>query len=206
MSEERRAPPRSQSDWEATYADGEVEQLPWFHEALDADVERAIDRLGVPAGRFLDLGTGPGTQAIAMATRGFDVTASDLSASAVAKAAARAAKSGAVVRFVADDILDSKLAGPFDLVLDRGCFHVLPPDRRADYVRTLARLVTPGGHVFLKTFSVHQPGEQGPFRFSPEMIRSLFEGDFVVRSIDETVYHGTLSPLPIALFTVLDRA
>lgn len=205
MSEERR-PPRTQADWEAAYEGGDVEQMPWFFESLDLDVERAIDRLGIRPGRFLDLGTGPGTQAIAMATRGFDVTASDLSKSAVAKAEARAAKNGAVVRFVADDILDSKLAGPFDLVLDRGCFHVLPPERRPDYVATLARLVPRGGHLFLKTFSSNQPGEQGPYRFTPEMIRSLFTGPFSVRSIDETVYYGTLSPLPIALFSVLARA
>lgn len=205
MSEERPRPPRSQSDWETSYAQGDVEQMPWFYEALDHDVERAIDRLGVRQGRFLDLGTGPGTQAIAMATRGFDVTASDFSPSAVAKAHARAQKNGAAVRFVQDDILASRLEGPFDLVLDRGCFHVLPPERRADYAKTLARLVAPGGHVFLKTFSVNQPGQEGPHRFTPEMIRSVFEGDFVVRSIDETVYHGTLSPLPIALFSVLAR-
>lgn len=205
MSAKLEKPPRLQTDWEPSYADGDVEQMPWFYESLDHDVERAIDRLGIRAGRFLDLGTGPGTQAIAIATRGFEVTGSDLAPSAIAKAQARAVKNGAIVRFVTDDILDSKLAGPFDLALDRGCFHVLPPERRADYVATLARLVAPGGYLFLKTFSVNEPGEQGPHRFSPEQIRALFEGPFVVRSIDETVYHGTRDPLPIALFSVLAR-
>ena len=38
------------------------------------------------------------------------------------------------------------------------------------------------------------------------MIRALFGERFDVRSIDETVYQGTLTPLPIALFSVLSRA
>ena len=38
------------------------------------------------------------------------------------------------------------------------------------------------------------------------MIRAAFEGRFDVKSIHETVYQGTLSPLPIALFSVLSRA
>lgn len=205
MTEERRTSVRPQGEWETQYAQQDVESMPWFYEPLDHDVERALDRLGLTKGRILDLGTGPGTQAIALAKRGFDVTASDLSPTAVAKAEARAAKSGASVRFVADDVLASRLEGPFDLVLDRGCFHTLPPECRGDYVATLARIVAPSGLAFLKTFSVKQPGEQGPFRFSPEKIRELFEGPFDVRSIDETVYHGTLDPLPIALFTVLAR-
>ncbi len=192
-------------DWEATYAEGQVEAMPWFYEALDHDVEAAVGRLGIAGGRFLDLGTGPGTQAIAMASRGFHVTASDLSPTAIAKAAARASRSDAQVHFVADDILATQLAGPFDLVLDRGCFHVFTEERRAAYVATVARLVAPGGHLFLKTFSVNQPGTEGPHRFSPEMIRALFDERFEIQSIDETVYHGTLSPFPIALFTVMTR-
>lgn len=206
MSEEPKAPPRAERDWEAMYAANEVEGMPWFHEGLDPDVDRALDKLGSARGRFLDLGTGPGTQAIEMAGRGFEVTASDLSPSATAKASKRAAREGAHVHFLADDILATKLHGPFDLVLDRGCFHVLPPERRAEYVTTLARLIAPAGHLFLKTFSANQPGTEGPYRFTSDMIRALFGERFDVRSIDETVYQGTLTPLPIALFSVLSRA
>ena len=40
--------------------------------------------------RFLDVGSGPGTQAIALARRGFRVTATDLSVAAVEGARQRA--------------------------------------------------------------------------------------------------------------------
>lgn len=193
----------AQPYWETHYEQRDVEAMPWFYEALDPDVERALGELGIGSGRVLDLGTGPGTQAIALAERGFVVTGSDLSKAAVAKASERAATRGADVRFVVDDVLDSKLDGPFDVLLDRGCFHVLPAPRRVDYVATLARLAAPGGWLLLKTFSVDQPGETGPFRFAPETIPSLFGSAFEVRSIESSVYHGTVAPNPVALFCLL---
>ncbi|KYF59342.1 methyltransferase type 11 [Sorangium cellulosum] len=198
MSDERNFP-----DWQELYRSTPAESMPWYHEALDPDLERALERLEVARGRALDLGTGPGTQAFALAERGFDVTGSDLSHAAVEQAAAKAAQRGLAARFLQDDILDSKLDGPFDVVFDRGCFHCLPPARRADYVRTLKRLVAPGGHVFLKCFSVLEPFDQGPYRFTPAELREIFGADFDVLSAEETVYHGPREPPPRALFAVL---
>ena len=73
-------------DWEGLYRQDDVESMPWFQPELDHDVAAALVALGVEKGRVLDLGTGPGTQAIALAERGFAVTATDLSAAAVEKA------------------------------------------------------------------------------------------------------------------------
>jgi cyclopropane fatty-acyl-phospholipid synthase-like methyltransferase len=198
------APPRFPT-WELLYQGQPVDTMPWYYPHLDPDLAAALDRLGIAAGRALDLGTGPGTQAIALARRGLDVTATDLSPAAVTLASSRAAAEGVEVRFVQDDVLASKLEGGFDVVFDRGCFHVLDPERRPDYVRTLHRLVRAGGRLFLKTFSDKQAGTQGPYRFSAGEIRSAFEPLFAVESIIETVYQGRLDPLPFALFTVLER-
>lgn len=191
--------------WEQLYQNRPVEGMPWFYPHLDPDLAGALDRLAIAAGRALDLGTGPGTQAIELARRGLDVTGTDLSAAAVAGAARRAEAAGVAVRFVEDDILASRIGETFDLVFDRGCFHVLDPERRGDYARGVHGLLRPGGFLFLKTFSAKQPGTMGPHRFRPEDIRATFEGLFEVESIEETVYQGTLDPLPFALFSVLRR-
>ncbi|WP_437778636.1 class I SAM-dependent methyltransferase [Sorangium sp. So ce1097] len=198
MSDARNFP-----DWQELYRSTPAESMPWYHEGLDPDLERALEQRQVARGRALDLGTGPGTQAFALAERGFDVTGSDLSHAAIEQAAAKAAQRGLAARFLQDDILDSKLDDRFDVVLDRGCFHCLPPERRADYVRTLRRLVAPGGHLFLKCFSVLEPFDQGPYRFTPEQLREIFGADFEVLSAEETVYHGPREPPPRALFAVL---
>jgi 2-polyprenyl-3-methyl-5-hydroxy-6-metoxy-1,4-benzoquinol methylase len=191
--------------WDERYQQQAVETMPWFYSELDDDLTNALDQLGLRRGRALDLGTGPGTQAIRLARRGFEVTAVDISAAAVELAHKQAEAQQLSIDWRQDDILATRLTGPFDLIFDRGCFHVLPPERRTDYVGTVAHLLNPGGYLFLKCFSQLQPGDHGPHRFTPEQIESIFTGQLHVRSVSETVYQGTLDPLPRALFCVMQR-
>src|SRR5262245_59276297 len=185
--------------WEELYQEREIESLPWFNPELDEDLENALDELELWGGSALDLGTGPGTQAIHLARRGFNVTATDISAAAIRLAREKAQKQGFEIRWEQDDILDTRLDRQFDLIFDRGCFHVLEPERRADYVSIVSDLLKTGGYLFLKCFSRLHPGEQGPYRFTPEQIREIFGSRLSVLSIKETVYQGTLVPLPHAL-------
>ena len=192
-------------DWEKRYREEEVEGMPWYHPDLDRDFDRAIEALNIAPGRVLDLGTGPGTQAIAMAKRGFDVTATDVSETAVEKARLRAKSEGVEVEFLQDDILESRLEKTFDLILDRGCFHVLEPTDRGRYIETVHRLLAEGGLLFLKCFSRLEPGEEGPYRFSPAEIRRLFESSFDVLSVSDSVFQGNREPSPKALFSTMRR-
>ncbi len=118
--------------WEERYQHQAVETMPWFYSELDDDLRQTLEQLGLQGGRALDLGSGPGTQAMQLAQRGFDVTATDISAAAVQLAREKAKAQGLVVTWQQDDILSTRLTGPFDLIFDRGCFHVLPPERRQD--------------------------------------------------------------------------
>jgi cyclopropane fatty-acyl-phospholipid synthase-like methyltransferase len=189
--------------WEDRYQHQAVETMPWFYLGLDDDLREALDDIGLRSGSALDLGTGPGTQAIQLARRGFTVTATDISEAAIGLARSTAEAQGLIIAWQQDDILSTQLVGPFDLIFDRGCFHVLPPERRPDYVTTVAGLLKEGGYYFLKCFSHLQPGTQGPHRFTPEQIREIFSSRLQVRSVNETVYQGTLDPLPRALFCVM---
>jgi 2-polyprenyl-3-methyl-5-hydroxy-6-metoxy-1,4-benzoquinol methylase len=191
--------------WDAMYQQQAIETMPWFYPDLDDDLRQALDQRGLRDGSALDLGTGPGTQAMQLAQRGFTVTATDISEAAIRLARDKAEAQRLAITWQQDDILASQLAGPFDLIFDRGCFHVLPAERRPDYVSTVAGLLKPGGYFFLKCFSHIQPGTQGPNRFTPEQIRAIFDSQLQVQSIEETVYQGTLDPLPRALFCVLQQ-
>jgi SAM-dependent methyltransferase len=190
--------------WDEFYVTHAAESMPWFYPNLDPDLAQALGRHAIK-GRALDLGTGPGTQALALAERGFDVTGTDVSPAAIQAAGDRAQSAGLAVSFVVDDVTNSGLTGTFQLVLDRGCFHVLAPDARPGYAATLTRLVEPGGMFFLKCFSDEQPGEVGPYKFTPGNIEALFQPTFEVLSIERTVYHGTFEPAPRALFCSLRR-
>jgi cyclopropane fatty-acyl-phospholipid synthase-like methyltransferase len=191
--------------WEERYQHQAVETMPWFYPELDDDLRQALEDVGLQSGSALDLGTGPGTQAMQLARRGFTVSATDISAAAIGLAQNKAEAQGLTIDWQQDDILSSHLTGQFDMIFDRGCFHVLPPERRQDYASLIVGLLKPSGYFFLKCFSHLQPGEQGPHRFTPEQIREIFSGWLEVRSVKETVYQGTLDPLPRALFCVMRR-
>src|SRR5262249_22469902 len=150
--------PPASPGWEERYQQQAVETMPWFYPELDDDLRQALDQLGLRTGHALDLGTGPGTQAMQLARRGFDVTATDISEAAIHLARQKAEAQGLSITWQQDDILTTRLTGPFDLIFDRGCFHVLPAERRPDYVATIAGLLKPGAFFFLKCFSHLQPG------------------------------------------------
>lgn len=188
--------------WEEIYKAMPVEEMPWYSRELDHGLAAELQRRQISVGTFLDIGTGPGTQAVALAPRGFTVTATDLSETAV-----RLAQSlNAPVTFVHDDIVHTRLRGPFDFIFDRGCFHVLAPKDRAAYVRHVAELLADGGMLFLKCFSLREPNIiDGPYRFTPAEIRGIFDTRFQIESIVETEFQGTLTPNPRALFAVMQR-
>jgi SAM-dependent methyltransferase len=189
-------------DWKMIYETEPVESMAWFCRELDSDLKRALEQRGLHQGRFLDIGTGPGTQASELSHLGFAVTGIDLSPGAIKKAQ----KLTSSVRFVEDDIVHSKLQGHWDLAFDRGCFHCVEPKDRPTYVETVSRLLVPGGLLFLKTFSWKQEDwGYGPWRFTSQDIEDLFGAHFKCIESLETEYKGTLPQNPKALFSVLER-
>ena len=94
-----------------------------------------------------------------------------------------AERMGARVTFRQDDILASWLDPGFDAILDRGCFHVLDPEARPAYVRTVHRLLRPAAFFFLKVFSHLEERENGPHRFSRSEISSAFDERFEIIGI-----------------------
>ncbi len=193
-------------DWENLYKSQRVETMPWYNENFDADLERELDERKIIANggkKFLDLGTGPATQAIWLAKRGFNVIGSDLSEAAINRARKIYANEKNV-NFIVDDILNTKFkSNEFDYIFDRGCFHVLLPRDRKEYINKIKKILKDNGILFLKCFSDKEPMQEGPYKFSQDEIRDLFSESFKIDSIKETVYQGTLDPFPKALFVVM---
>lgn len=101
----------------------------------------------VPAGHALDLGCGTGTTILYLARHGWQAIGVDFSPMAIAQARKKA-KGVKGATFVEGDVSQlSRLGidGPFDLVLDIGCFHGLPTPARQAYAREVARVSRPGG-------------------------------------------------------------
>jgi len=190
-------------DWETLYKIQKVETMPWYNEILDSDLEDELARRKITNGKFLDIGTGPATQAIWLAKRGFNVIGSDLSETAIKRANSVYANEKNI-DLVVDDILNSKLkANEFDYIFDRGCFHVLLPVDRQRYITKIKQILRNNGILFLKCFSDKERRQEGPYKFSQDEIMDLFNKHFEMVNIKETVYQGTLDPYPKALFVVM---
>lgn len=193
------------SDWNELYRKEKAENMPWFSQKLDHDLDQALNKIKIANKKILSLGEGPGTQAIALAKRGCSVTATDISEAAVRKAEERAKEEGVKIKFVLDDIISTKLKDTFPFIFDRGCFHVLGPDERRIYVKNVHKLLQQNGVLLLKCFSWKEKMKGGPYRFAPEELKAIFEDCFDVMSIKETHFEGTLTKKPKALLVIMRK-
>lgn len=136
----------------------------WQRPHPPADLVRLVDGPGaLPAGRALDLGCGTGTDTIYLASHGWQVTAVDMVPKALAIAERRATSAGVSPRFVAGDVTrlaDLDIGEGYDLVIDFGCFHTLPDDRRPAYVAGVSQAV--GGGATLLLYGFHRPPKAAP--------------------------------------------
>ncbi|WP_328666124.1 class I SAM-dependent methyltransferase [Streptomyces sp. NBC_00322] len=177
--------------WDGFYAD-RTKPVPFFVSKPDENLVSYLDRGLITRGRALDLGCGPGRNALHLASLGFEVDAVDLSPAAIAWAEDRAREAGAEVRFHCGDafsIVGTELGGPYDLIYDSGCFHHLPPHRRISYLALLDRALVPGGHLALTCFAAGEMGSElpdadfyrqsrlhGGLAYTPESLRWIFSG------------------------------
>lgn len=70
-------------------------------------------------------------------------------------------------------------------MFERGCFHILPIQKRPVYIKEINRILDNMGILFLKCFSVKEPRQEGPYKFSEDEIKQLFGNDFVIVSVKD---------------------
>lgn len=177
-------------DWDARYLQGST---PWDTEAPDPNlVEFVRGRVRAPA-RVLDVGCGTGTHALWLAAQGFDVVGIDISPRAIERARARAATTHVTgaVRFDVHDFLAAPPEGErFDLVCDRGVFHVFDAaEDRARFAAHVAQCLAPSGHwLSLLGSTEGPPREQGPPRRSARDIASAIEPSLEIVELRATAF------------------
>ncbi|MDX1596111.1 MAG: class I SAM-dependent methyltransferase [Nitrosopumilaceae archaeon] len=191
-------------DWDDFYNEAEIEDLPWFTRRLDFDLQIELKSRGIRKGNFLDLGTGIGTQAIALSKMGFNVTGADISKIAIDKAKKRYDK----INFVVDDILNTKFTdNSFDFIFDRGIFHLFDESDRPKFVNQIKRILNDGGFYFLKCMSTDEEefsGDNAPHRLSKQQILDTFGNDFDIEKIKPSIFEASnLDYSPRAWFAVM---
>jgi SAM-dependent methyltransferase len=150
------------------YEDGNV-----LMRRMRRTVWRVLEREFPAAGRLLDLGCGPGTDAVHLATRGHQVVAVDWSPRMVATARDNAAAAGVAQRVTPLNIgiHDELPAGPFDGIYSNFGPLNCVPDLRAVSAACAARL-HPGGKLIACVMGRHVPWEKIHNRLRGEGRRS----------------------------------
>jgi SAM-dependent methyltransferase len=164
--------------WEERYTKGET---PWDTGQPSSELQRVVAEIPIRPCRALELGCGTGASAVWLAQQGFDVTALDLSSTAITGARHRTEEAGARVRFLVANVLNPppELTGSFDFVFDRGCYHVVRREDVTAYLETVRSLTRPGTLALVLAGNAREPHDPGPPVVSEEQIRaelgSLFD-------------------------------
>jgi SAM-dependent methyltransferase len=127
-------------------------------------------------GRALDIGCGTGRNAIYLARHGWDVTGVDLVGHAIVRARRKAEAEGLSVHLVEGDVTrlaQLRVGGDFDLLVDSGCYHVVPMDRRDAYAAAVTAVAAPGARLLL--FGVGRAPVRGA-GVTEEELRGRFSG------------------------------
>ena len=124
-----------------------------------------IETTPPPRGRVAVPGCGRGHDARYLARQGYAAVGFDFSPTAVHEARALARAEAVAAEFVERDIfaLARDYANAFDGIWEYTCFCAIDPARRAEYVRTMAAILRPGGWLLACLFPLRRRAAGPPF-------------------------------------------
>jgi SAM-dependent methyltransferase len=175
--------PMTEAEWDDRYAS---EQQIWSGEP---NVALVTEVGGLEPGTALDVGCGEGADALWLASQGWQVTALDVSAVALGRAAAEARKRGAEVIWLHAGLLAAPrpLTG-FDLVSAQ--YPSLPSTRERTAERALLDAVALGGHLVVVHHEMalddaHAHGFDPTGFLGPSTVAELLDEDWSI-IVEET--------------------
>ena len=171
--------------WEERYVRGHT---PWDLRRPPPALLELLEKLIEESLEVLIPGAGAGSDAVAWAAAGHEVTALDHAPSALRICTARSREAGVRVRVVMADVLHlpPELENGFDAVWEQTCFCALDPARRHDYVCAMSRALRPGG-TFYGLFWQHGAGGGPPYDMTEACVRAVFEPMFEILSFEPAV-------------------
>ncbi|MEK3953354.1 MULTISPECIES: class I SAM-dependent methyltransferase [Psychrobacillus] len=175
--------------WDDFYTD-RTKEIPFFIKGPD---ENLVDyfKNGLAPKRVLEIGCGPGRNAVYMAKKGCEVDALDLSNNAIEWAKERAREEGVNIDFQCISLFDFKFKPhSYDFIYDCGLFHHLAPHRRLTYLEMLKKALKRDGYFGIVCFNtegaldtsdweVYKEGSlKGGIGYTEGRLKEVFTNDF----------------------------
>ncbi len=173
----------AENKWDQLYQGG---FKPWDTGQPDSHLISVVREKRIHRGRALEVGCGTGTNAIWLAQQGLDVTAIDVSPTALAQARAKAGAE--TCNFVLGDFMELPApAAPFDFAFDLGCFHVFfaEPKERSTFAKQMSKFLASDG-LWLCVAGNADGGQLGPPAISALDIVVAVEPCFEILSLTAT--------------------
>lgn len=188
---------RLRDRWDAPYRNNN--RPGWDTGYPSTELTKAVNEGEVKPGRAIELGCGTGSNAIYLAQQGFDVTAVDVSPTALERAEEKAQQAGVKIRFLLADVLKLPDLEPFDFIFDRGCYHGVRRSHAAGYVEAVTRLSKPGTRLLIVAGNANESRQSGPPRVKEEELRGDLQPGFNFVRLRETRFDSAAEPASGAL-------
>jgi len=172
--------------WDLPYQTGT--ETVWDIGHPSTELKRMVETGHIKPCRTVEIGCGTGSDAVYLASRGFNVTAIDIAPTALTMAARKAEKAGVHVTWLLADILNPPSLEPFDVVYDRGCYHEVRQHDPGAYVAAVKKLTRNRSKILILAGNANKDTYwrfEGPPRVTERDIRSDFANGFRLLQIRE---------------------
>ena len=172
-----------QDDWQKHYDEND---LAWDLGEVAPSFIRLWEEKVLQPGTLIIPGCGQGHEVVYFAEREFQVTGIDYAQGAVTllRKTLETKKLSARVLHQSFFDLDETHNGCYDAMLEQTFFCAIHPDQRADYLKTVSRILKPGG---LLAGLFYETGEEGgpPFNTTDKDVRNHFGKEFDIERLEK---------------------
>lgn len=186
------------------YAEG---SMPWVHKNPDFNLTTMVQQWPIHPCDAVEIGCGTGTDAIWLASHGFNVTAVDVSGIAIDIARNDAKKANSKCRFEVKDFMKDEISGrPFEFIFDRGFFHSFDKIvARKSFAARVSNILSKDGlwlSLIGSADDLPRKRGDGPPQRSALAIVKAVEPYFEILSMTMS-YFGSDSPVPAKIWVCL---
>ncbi len=144
-----------QNDIENIYKTIPLKEIPWNIVTPPDALVKLIENKSINPCKTIDLGCGAGNYAIYLSKKGFNVTAVDVSPTAIKHAEDNARKKDVNCNFIVADVVEGleMIKERFDFAYDWTLLHHIYPEERKRYVKNVYEILNPCGKYLSVCFS-----------------------------------------------------